>query len=448
MTAAIDFQGLRSSLRGEILTPAHPEYDEARRVWNGMIDRRPDLIVRCAGPSDVIQSVNFARENSMRVAVRGGGHSFPGFSVSDGGMVIDLSRMRSVRVDPRSGTARAEGGAQWGDLDREAAAFGLAVTGGQISHTGIGGLTLGGGIGWLMRKFGTTADNLLSADVVTANGELLHADEHENEDLFWGLRGGGGNFGIVTSFEYRLHPVAMVYAGMVIYPLPQAVQVLRGFRELAATARDELTTMAAFLSTPEGHPGIAIGLCYAGDPAEGEALSQPYRELGTPVMEQMAPMPYTVAQSMMDPSVPPGHRYYMRSNLLNELSDTAIEECVAGFAKVPSPLSILLVVQMGGAVARVPREATAFVHRDSAFSLTVFGSWLDSGHDETNVAWVREVWDRLSPTFPERVYVNELHDEGSERVRAAYGPAYERLLALKRKYDPDNFFRLNQNIAP
>ena len=438
----------KASLRGQLIQPNDEGYDDARTIWNGMIDKRPTLIARCTGAADVIRSVNFARDHNLLVAVRGGGHSFPGHSVCDGGIMIDLSTMKSIRVESVRQTARAEPGVIWGELDHETQAFGLATTGGQISHTGIAGLTLGGGIGWLMRKYGLTCDNLLSVNMVTADGQLLTASEKENTDLLWGLRGGGGNFGIVTSFEYQLHAVGPILGGLVAYPLAEAKTVLRAFRDYVKTAPDELGTTVGFLTTPDGHPAVAIVICYVGDSTTGETVVEPLRHLGTAVMDKVGPMPYPVLQSMLDEGAAPGRRYYMKSHLITELSDASIDVLTDYFTRVPSPLSFMVVVQMGGAVSRVDKAATAFYHRDAAYNLSLFSAWTDAKADEENVTWVCDLWEALRPFTPGSVYVNEMIDEGEDRIRSAYGPCYDRLVALKNRYDSANLFHLNQNIKP
>lgn len=440
---------LRARLRGQVLRPGDDGYDAARKVWNGMFDRHPALIARCTGAADVMTAITFAREHNLLVAVKGGGHSFPGHSVCDGGVMIDLSPMKSVRVEPEARTAVAEPGVVWGEFDRETHAFGLAVTGGQISHTGIAGLTLGGGIGWLARTFSLTSDNLLSADLVTAEGRLLKASASENADLFWGLRGGGGNFGIVTAFQYRLHPVSMVYGGLVAHPLPKAKDALRFFRDFAKGAPDQLTMTGAFLHTPDGHPAFGVAFCYCGPVQEGEKVVKPLRQYGPPVMEQVGPMPYPAVQSMMDQAAEPGRRYYVKGHMVNELSDGVIDALADHFARVPSPFSVLLVIQLGGAVTRRPKEETAYYHRDAAFALTILSAWLDPGEDEKQMQWARQLDRAVQPFVTGGVYVNELGDEGEERIKAAYGAkTYARLVALKNRYDPTNFFRLNQNIKP
>jgi FAD/FMN-containing dehydrogenase len=446
----LDATTLRPKFRGPLLAPADEGYDEARLVWNGMFNnRRPDLIARCAGAADVIAAVNYARDNNLTVAVRGGGHSFPGYSVCDGGLMIDLAPMKSIRIDTAAKTARCESGVLWGEIDAEAQAFGLATTGGMISHTGIAGLTLGGGFGWLCRKHGLVIDNLLSCDVVTADGKLIKASTTENADLFWGLRGGGGNFGIVTSFEYQLHDLGPILGGLIAFPLPQAVQVLRGVDQIMASAPEDFLVGAFMLTTPDGHQAVGLAPCYAGtDMAAGEQLIEPLRKLGTPVMDQVGPMPYTVIQKLLDGAATPHNRYYMRSNFINELTEPLIEAFAEGYAKTPSPFNAVIIVPFGGAVGRVAPEETAFFHRNVRYSMTLLGGWEQISDDEANISWLRNLFDSVKPYLAEGVYVNELFDEGAERVRDAYGPTYARLQELKRKYDPTNLFHLNQNIAP
>ena len=444
-----DVESFIGSLRGPVLRPGDDGYDEARKIFNGMIDKRPALIARCAGASDVIKSVNFARTNDLLVAVRGGGHSFPGKSVCDGGIVIDLSAMKSVRVDPVKRTARAEAGAKWIDLDSETQGFGLATTGGTVSDTGIAGLTLGGGFGWLMRSRGMTCDNLLSADVVTADGRFLVASGIENADLFWGLRGGGGNFGVVTSFEYQLYPLEQVLGGMIIYPFDKAREVIRFFTEFSDKGPDELTLGVGMVTSPEGHPASAILACYSGPIDEGEKVLRPLREFGSPIQDMIGPMPYSGMQTLLDEAALPGNRYYLRSDFMTELSDDAIDTMVSHFAKVPSPLTAVLTFQMGGVANRISTEATAFVHRDVAYDFEAISIWTDPADDDKNVRWTRAFGDAMHSFASGGVYVNSLEDEGEDRVKAAYNAsAYQTLVAVKNKYDPTNLFRLNQNIKP
>lgn len=436
-------------LRGTLRHPGGEGFDERRRVWNGMIDRTPGAIVACAGAADVVSSVRLAKEHDLLLAVRGGGHSFPGHSTCDDGLVIDCSPMKGLRVDPARRTVRAQSGVLWGELDREAYAFGLAVTGGQISHTGIAGLTLGGGVGWLARSFGLSCDNVLALDVVTADGELRTVSETEEPDLFWALRGGGGNFGVVTSFEFRLHPLGTCLGGLVAHPLERAGEAMRHIRDFAAVAPDELTLTGAFLTGPDGQKACGAGLCYAGAPEAGQQVVRPLREFGPPVLDSVGPMPYPAIQSMLDEAAVPGRRYYMRSHLLEALPDEALDLLADRFAVVPSPFSLVILIQLGGAVARVPSDTTAYPHRDATFLMSAFSCWEDPTHDERNVEWARQLGDAMAPFASGRFYVNELFDEGEDLVRAAYGPTtYERLSKLKARYDPTNLFRLNQNIKP
>jgi FAD/FMN-containing dehydrogenase len=443
-----DTSALSAAMRGPVLTAADASYDTVRKVWNGMIDRRPAVIARCTGAADVIAALGFARDAGLPIAVRGGGHSFPGYSVCDGGVLIDLQLMKGIRVEPAARRARAESGVLWAEYDRETQAFGLASTGGMISHTGIAGLTLGGGFGVLCRKFGLAIDNLISADIVTADGKLRTVSATQEPDLFWAIRGGGGNFGIVTSFEYRLHEVGPMLAGIIAYPLPQARQVLRGMHEVMSNAPDGLMITGAFLTTPDGHKAVAVVPCYAGDIAEGERVIAPLKKLGTIAMEKVGPMPYTVVQTLFDESAVPGRRFYMRSNFLESLTEPLIDTLASSFAATPSPLNAIVIPTVGGAVRRVAPDATAYYHREAQYVMSLANCWLEPSEDQANIDWVRTTWSALTPHLPKRVYVNELDEEGADRVRDAYGPAYTRLAALKRQYDPDNVFRLNQNIPP
>jgi FAD/FMN-containing dehydrogenase len=442
-------QAFAASLRGDVLRPTDEGYDAARKIHNGMIDRRPTLIARCAGVADVIASVRFAREQQLLVSVRGGGHSVPGFSVCDGGLMIDLSRMRGVRVDPARRTARAEGGATWGDFDHETQAFGLATTGGIARPTGIAGLTLGGGHGFLMRKYGLTCDSLLSVDLVTAEGHLLTASADEHPDLFWGLRGGGGNFGVATSFEYRLHQVGPMLGGLLIYPLARAGEILRAYRDVTRAAPDELSTHAILATLPDGTQAAALLVGYAGPIAEGERLLAPLRASGPILADQVGPMPYVALQSIVENFNPPGMRNYWKSDYLTHLSDDAIDLLVEEYPSVPAPHTHVVIEHLGGAVSRIGEDETAVSHRDALYNAIIIGMWAEPVEDERTIGWVRRLWEALRPYSSGGVYVNYLSNEGEDRVRAAYGPdKYERLVALKNTYDPTNLFRLNQNITP
>jgi FAD/FMN-containing dehydrogenase len=440
---------LRASLRGELLCPSDMEYNEARKIWNGMFDRRPALIARCAGTADVMSAVNFARDNRLQVAVRGGGHSIPGHSVCDGGLVIDLSPMKAIRVDPAARMAWAQPGVKWIEFDHETQAFGLATTGGTASDTGIAGLTLGGGLGWLSSKYGLTVDNLISADVVTADGRFLTASATENQDLFWGLRGGSGNFGVVTSFEYQLHGVGpTILGGMVAYSLGKAKEALRFYREFSKAAPDELTTYAFFGNPPDGDTVVALFCCYCGPLDKGEEVIRPLKSLGPPVQDMLGPMPYVAQQRIFDAGFPAGSYYYTKADFLADLTDEAIEVFAEYAATKPSPLSGVLIQTVCGAASRVASDAMAFPHRTFPYAPLIVSQWLDATDSEKNVGWARDFWRVLHSYAGGGVYVNDLSHDDGDRVRIAYGANYERLAALKKKYDPDNFFRLNPNIKP
>jgi hypothetical protein len=440
---------LKAGLLGHLLRPGDEAYEVARKLWNGMFDRRPAFIARCAGASDVIRAVTFARNNGLRLAVRGGGHSFPGHSVCDGGLVIDLSPMKGIRVDAVARTARAQPGVKWIEFDHEAQAFGLATTGGTVSDTGIGGLTLGGGLGWLSSKYGLTVDNLLSADVVTADGRLLRTSASENEDLFWGLRGGSGNFGVVTSFEYRLHCVGpMVLGGMAIYPLAKAKEVLRFYRGFSKAAPDELTIYALIFNPPDSDTMIALPCSYCGPLAKGEELIQPLRSLGPPVQDMLGPIPYVGQQRMTDAAFPAGSYYYTKGDFLPDLTDEAIDVFAQYAATKPSPLSGVLIQTVCGAASRVASDAMAFPHRRFPYAPMIVSQWLDPEDSEKNVGWARDLWEALQPFAGGGAYVNDLGRDDEDRVRVAYGGNYERLAVLKKKYDPENLFRLNPNVKP
>jgi FAD/FMN-containing dehydrogenase len=442
-------EAFRKSLRGSLLCSRDQGYEEGRKVWNGSIDKRPALIVRCAGVDDVISCVNFARSSDLPVSVRGGGHNVSGSAVCNGGMTIDLSRMKDIHVDSANRKARAEAGLTWAEFDRTTQEFGLATTGGICSEAGIAGVTLGGGFGWLMRKHGLALDNLQSVDIVTADGRLQKASSAENADLFFAVRGTHSNFGVVTSLEYKLHPVGpTVLAGMVLHPLEKAKAVLKFYREYTSTAPEEIGAWAALLTAPDGHPMVAILACYVGSGKDGEGVLRPLKEFGPPVMDMIQPMPYLKAQSLIDASFPKGRCNYWKSSLLRRLSDAAIEALVEGFSKVASPHSSVLIEQLGGAVGRVREDETAFSHRDSPYDCVIMPMWSDPGESEKHIRWADELWLGIQPFSSGGVYVNYLGNEGEERVKAAYGINYERLRTLKSKYDPMNLFRFNQNIRP
>jgi FAD/FMN-containing dehydrogenase len=441
---------LRAGFRGRVLEPSDGGYDAARKVDNAMIDRRPALIARCAGVADVLGAVRFAREHGLLVSIRAGGHNVAGNAVCDGGLMIDVSSMKGVRVDPVARTARAEAGVTWGELDAETQAFGLATTGGVISTTGIAGLTLGGGVGWLNGRFGLACDNLVAADVVTADGRFVHASEHENSDLFWGLRGGGGNFGLVTSFEYRLHAVGpMVLSGPLFHPAARAREVLRFYREFTAGEPDELTTYAGLLTGPDGAPLVGIVPCYAGPPEEGERLVGRLRKFGPPVADMLGPMPYVAVQKMFNDAFPPGRYNYWKSSLAPEITDQLIDAVIEHMARVPSPHTAVMLEHYHGAYARPAVGATAYSHRRPTYDVVIIANWTDPKDNARNIAWARDLFAAVQPQVSRAAYVNFLDgDEGADRIRAAYGENYDRLVALKRTYDPTNFFRMNQNIRP
>jgi FAD/FMN-containing dehydrogenase len=449
---------LDGAFAGTLIGPSDRDYESARRVWNGMVDRRPALIARCAHRDDVVAAVRFAREHGLALAVRGGGHNVAGNAVCDAGVVVDLSAQRAVEVDPVARTARVSPGALLGDVDRATQAFGLATPTGNVSLTGVAGLTLGGGLGWIARKHGPACDNLLAAEVVTADGDRVTASADENPDLLWGLRGGGGNFGIVTALEYRLHPLGPeVLAGGVVHDFADAPEVLRFFADFAAEAPDELSITASTFRAPPGFPVAAelqgelvtvLAVCYAGDLAAGERVLRPLRSFGRPLADLVAPMPYTALQSGSDASYPSGRRNYWKSHFVGEISDAAIAKVVEHAPRMTSPLSSFYFQHLGGAIGRAGPDAAAFSHREAAFEFTILTVWEDPDEDAEHIAWARELFSAMAP-HAHGVYVNNLGTEGAERVKAAYAPAtYERLVALKDAYDPDNVFHLNQNVAP
>ena len=453
-------QQLAMGFSGPLLRPGDGGYDTAREIFNGMYDHHPALIACCNGVSDVIAAVHFARDHGLEVAVKAGGHGVPGYASCEDGIMIDVSPMKGVFVDQIARTAHAAAGVTWGEFDRETQAFGLATTGGRITTTGLAGLTLGSGSGWLERKFGFTTDNLLSAQVVTAAGEVVTASETENPDLFWGLRGGGGNFGIVTSFEYRLHPLGpIVMGGLMGYSREQAPELLRAWSDHMKNAPDELGSGFAFLTAPpeefvpeevRGQPVCGVVVLYAGPVEEGEPVVQGLREtLGRPAMDLAMPMPYVVVQQLLDAANPPGRPQYWKSDTIREMSDEAIDTLVEHAGRIPSPTTVIVLEAKGGAIARVPEDSMALIGRDAAVAFYGIAQWEEADAADEHISWARELGEAMEPYSAKGIALNFVMDEGIERVRAAFGPdKYERLVALKDKYDPGNLFRRNQNIKP
>jgi FAD/FMN-containing dehydrogenase len=451
-------QTLRAGMRGALIEPGDPTYDEARTVYNAMIDRRPALIARCADVADVIQAVNFARDHGLLVAIRGGGHNGPGLGVCDDGLVIDLSPMRGVRVDPQARTVRVAGGATWGDVDHATHAFGMATPSGVISTTGVGGLTLGGGIGHLTRTCGLAIDNLLEVDMVLADGSFVTASAEEHPDLFWAVRGGGGNFGVVTSFLFRLHPIGTIYAGPMLWYPERAAEVLRWYREFLPSAPDELNGWFAFLGVPPGPPFpeelqgrtmCGIVWTYTGPLDNAEATFAPIRaQFGPPALDWVGPIPHPALQGMFDPIYPPGDQWYWKADFFNELSDEAIARHVEHGTALPTGKSTMHLYPVDGAASRVAKDATAWSYRDAKWAEVIVGVSPDPADKEKITAWARAYWEALHPYSAGGAYVNFMMDEGDERIRATYRDNYDRLAAVKAQYDPDNLFRVNQNIAP
>ncbi len=442
-------QAFRAAFAGETIGPADASYEAARSIWNASIDKHPGLIARCLGVADVIAAVNFARENKLLVAIRGGGHNVGGRALCDGGLVIDLSRMKGIHVDARRKRARVQAGATLGDVDRETHVHGLAVPAGVISKTGIAGLALGGGVGWLVRKYGLTCDNVLSFDVVRANGKPIVASATRNKELYWALRGGGGNFGVVTSFEFQLHPVATILGGMVVHPRDKAAEVLRFYRDFVESAPEELTAYAVLMTTPDGVPAIAVAACYCGDLAEGERVLQPLRAFGTPMLDAIQPMPFPQMQRLLDDAFPSGNHNYWKSAFLSKLADEAIAAIVEHANRAASPLTGIAVEYYGGAASRVANADTAFAHRAAEYDIGVMSQWTDAAESDQHIAWTRSLASALEP-FASGAYLLNFLGEDADRktIQAAFGGNYERLQAVKKKYDPKNFFRVNQNIEP
>jgi FAD/FMN-containing dehydrogenase len=448
----------KAHCRGEVLLPGDASYDEVRQIWNAMIDRCPALIARCASPEDVVQAVDFARKHSLLVSIRGGGHNIAGNAVCDDGLMIDLSPMKRVHVDPNARRATVEPGCTLADFDAAAQAHGLATPLGINSTTGVAGLTLGGGFGWLSRKYGMTVDNLLSAEVVTSDGKRVHASETENADLFWGLRGGGGNFGVVTSFEFQLHPVGPnVLSGLIVFPFSQAKSVLTRFAEFTRTMPDDLNVWMVTRKAPplpflpeavHGKEIVALAICYAGDPAEGEKLIEPLRKFGTALGEHIGVQPYTAWQQAFDPLLTPGARNYWKSHNFSQLSDGAIDTIITYAGMLPSPQCEIFIGTIGGQTGRVAPGAMAYSNRDANYVMNVHGRWETAAEDEHCITWAREFFGKSQPFASGGAYINFLTEDEADRTAFAFGAAYQRLVDLKKKYDPTNLFRMNQNIKP
>jgi FAD/FMN-containing dehydrogenase len=456
--SAISIEALGAQLRGSLVTEGDASYDEMRTIWNAMIDRRPGLIVRCAGAADVVSAVRFARDNGLLVAVRGGGHNIAGSAICNGGLMIDLSQMKSVRVNAAAQRAFVEPGATLGDVDKETQAFGLAVPTGINSTTGIAGLTVGGGFGWITRKFGLTIDNLLSADVVTADGELVRTSLTENPDLFWAIRGGGGNFGVVTAFEFQLHRVGPeVLSGLVVHPFADAEVVLKQYRTALELAPDELTCWTVMRQAPplpflsaewHGKEVLVLAMCYCGDIQAGEDATARLRAIGKPIADVVGPTPFTAWQGAFDPLLTPGARNYWKSHDLSELSDATIEILIEAVRNLPGPECEIFLAHVGGAAGRVAVDATAFPQRSSHFVMNVHARWREPKMDEACIGWARGLYEAIRPHATGTAYVNFMPDDEVDRIEAAYGGNYQRLAETKRRYDPQNLFRMNQNVKP
>ncbi|HUK32792.1 MAG TPA: FAD-binding oxidoreductase [Vicinamibacterales bacterium] len=444
----MDLHAFKSAFRGRVLEPSDAEYHEARRIWNASVDKRPRLIARCSGVADVVAAVDYGRAHDLLTSIRGGGHNVGGRALCDDGLVIDLSGMRSVHVNSTERVVRVQGGTTLGELDRETHLFGLAVPCGVVPKTGIAGLTLGGGVGWLLRKYGMTIDNLLSCQIVTADSRVLNASPVDHDDLFWALRGGGGNFGVVTSFEFKAHPIHTVLGGLLLYPRDLAVDVIRHFRDYIEAAPDELTAYAALLHGPDGSPLVGVIGCYCGAIAEGERVLQPLRAFGTPVLDAIQPMPFVAMQSLLGPSFPDGNQNYWKSTLQQRLTDDAIVAIVEHANRMGSPFSAVVLEYYGGAAGRIPNDATAFPHRDLPWDILFMAQWTDPAETARHRDWARAGEDILRPFSANAHLLSALDVEGEDVIRTAFGGNLLRLAAVKEKYDPVNFFRVNQNITP
>ena len=443
---------LAGSFRGQLLKPDDPGYEEARKVHNGLVDKRPALIARCLGVADVVDAVNLAEKLGLQVAVRGGGHNVAGRATIDGGVMIDLTPMKGVHLDPKSRSVRAQGGVTWAQLNRETQLHGLAVTGGVVSSTGIAGLTLGGGLGWLMGKYGLALDNLRSVELVTADGSVLRASNDEEPDLFWAVRGGGGNFGVVTSFDYQLHPVGpTVTAGPIVHPIDRARSLLEFYRDKTQSLADEHTIFATLTHAPDGSGAevAALVTCHCGSPLDAENAMRPLKQFGSPILDAVGPVAYCQLNSMLDANYPKGALNYWKSNFLAELSDAAIGAMIEAFGRCPTSMGQLLLEHIHGAAARVGEGDTAFPHRREGYNFLVLAQWMEPADTSRCIAWARETYEAMQPFFTSGRYVNYLdNDEAGDPVAAAYGPNYRRLQQIKAKYDPKNVFRMNQNIRP
>jgi FAD/FMN-containing dehydrogenase len=443
-------EAFAGSVSGNVLLPHDDRYEEARRVHNGLIDRRPAVIVRCAGATDIAEAVKLARSNGLEISVRGGGHNVAGRAVAEGGLMIDLSPMRGIHVDPAARTARAQGGVLWSELNREAHAHGLAVTGGAISSTGIAGYTLGGGLGWLMAKHGLGCDNLIGVELVTKDGEILNVDDASHPDLMWALRGGGGNFGVAASLVYRLHPVSMVTGGLIAHPIDAAADMLRFYRDAVAGCSDDLTVFAAVVHAPDGS-GMklaAMVVFHTGDPDQAELDLAPFKGWGSPVVVDVGPMPYPVMNTLLDGAYPKDALNYWLSSFTTGLPDALIDAIVERFASVPSPMTAILLEHFHGAVTRIGPTDTAVPHRTEGWNLLLPSEWMDPADTEVNIAWTKDSFAALSEHFSGGRWLNYLGDDQDDAISAAYGPNYERLVEVKRRHDPDNVFHLNHNIVP
>jgi FAD/FMN-containing dehydrogenase len=447
-----DVSEFARTFAGQLLQPSDSGYEEARRVHNGLVDKRPALIARCQGPADVVDAVQLARKQNLEVAVRGGGHNVAGRATIDGGLMIDLVPMKGIHVDPKARTARAQGGVTWAEFNRETQLHGLATTGGVVSTTGIAGLTLGGGVGWLMSQYGLALDNLRSVDIVSAEGKVLRASAEEDPDLFWAVRGGGGNFGVAASFEYRLHPMGpSITGGLVAHPFDRAKDMLQFYRDITASLPDEVTVFAGLVHAPDGSGTKLAAMipCHCGPLEAGAAVMRPIKEFGSPVMDAIGPMPYCALNAMLDAGFPKGALNYWKSSFLTHLSDEAIDGMIACFAECPTPMGSVLIEHFHGAATRIGISETAFPHRTEGYNLVVLSEWLDHAVTDRCIAWARDTYTAMSPCMGPGRYVNYLgDDEEEDAAAAAYGPNYRRLRELKARYDPENFFHMNQNIRP